>query len=97
MSNALEAYHVSRTLGALELLADGPRSTTEVADALNIHVRTARRTLARLSHDGYAARSDGPRPVYSLTPQFTALANRALRQQARAQTATSQPAARTTG
>jgi DNA-binding IclR family transcriptional regulator len=97
MSDATEAYHVSRTLGALEQLADGPRSTTQVADALNIHVRTARRTLARLTHDGYAARTNGPRPVYSLTPQFTALADRALRQHARAQTATPQPAARRTG
>jgi DNA-binding IclR family transcriptional regulator len=73
-------YFVRRTLGVLELLADAPRSTTEVADALAIHQRTARRMLNRLVHDGYATRRAGNRPVYTLAPRFSELARRALRQ-----------------
>jgi DNA-binding IclR family transcriptional regulator len=82
--SATGAYHVSRILGTLELLARAPRSSTQIADALQIHVRTARRFLARLVLDGYVHKSAGPRPIYSLTPRFSALAIRALHQQASA-------------
>jgi DNA-binding IclR family transcriptional regulator len=87
MSGATEAYFVTRTLGVLELLATGPRTAVRLADELEIHPRTVRRILARLVHDGYATRTHGARPLYSLTPRFALLAGRALREQVRAQLA----------
>ena len=48
-----EAWHVARTLRAMELLATQPRSAPELADALGVHVRTARRVLTRLESEGY--------------------------------------------
>lgn len=72
------SYHVLRVLQALEALADAPCSTTQLAQALRIHGRTARRILKRLAYDGYARSGGGPRPKYVLTPQFAALATRAL-------------------
>lgn len=80
--SATEGYFVTRTLGALELLADAPRSSTQIAAALGIHVRTARRMLGRLADEGYVHRSSGPWPVYALTPRFSGLAGRAIRQHA---------------
>jgi DNA-binding IclR family transcriptional regulator len=79
-SSAREGYHVSRTLGALDLLADAPRTVTQVAEALAVHSRTARRLLNRLVYDGYARCIPGRRPTYELTPRFAALAARALDQ-----------------
>jgi len=46
--SAPEAWHVTRTLRAMELLALAPRSAPELADGLGVHVRTARRVLKRL-------------------------------------------------
>jgi hypothetical protein len=43
-----EAWHVSRTLRTMELLAIAPRSAPELAEGLGIHVRTARRVLKRV-------------------------------------------------
>jgi DNA-binding IclR family transcriptional regulator len=77
--SASEAYFVMRTVAALELLADAPRSTSEIADALLIHPRTARRMLARLVDTGYVRCQPGRRPLYSVTERFEALANGALR------------------
>lgn len=98
MSAATEGYNIARTLATLEVLAGGPCSTPQVADALSIHVRTARRMLSRLVYDGYAEFSGQPRPKYSLSPRFAALARRALQEQARRQDAeTSPPAGATSG
>jgi DNA-binding IclR family transcriptional regulator len=72
--SAPEAWHVSRTLRALEFVALGPRSAGDVADALGIHVRTARRLLERLVEEGYLARQPGPRRHYVSTMRVVALA-----------------------
>lgn len=47
------AYYVARTMGALELLVIGPRTATEVAGAIGVHPRTARRLLRALADEGY--------------------------------------------
>ena len=51
--SAPEAWHVTRTLRAMEQLAVRPRSAPELADGLGVHVRTARRILKRLESEGY--------------------------------------------
>ena len=62
--SAIEAYFVTRTVRALELLAEAPRSTTQLADALLIHPRTARRMLARLVDTGtFAVSQAGVRSI----------------------------------
>ena len=81
-SSATEYFHVTRTLAALDHLADAPRTATQIADALAIHPRTARRLLNRLVHDGWADLTPGARPRYALAPRFSSLAVRALTQHA---------------
>jgi DNA-binding IclR family transcriptional regulator len=68
-----EAFFVGRTLQALEILAFGPRSAPQVATALQVHPRTARRLLNRLATDGWLRRTDGPRPTYAPTMRIVAL------------------------
>jgi DNA-binding IclR family transcriptional regulator len=72
--SAPEAWHVTRTLRAMELLAVQPRSAPELADALGVHVRTARRVLKRLESEGYVALSDDRRRRYRPTMRVVALA-----------------------
>jgi DNA-binding IclR family transcriptional regulator len=72
--SAPEAWHVTRTLRAMELLAVQPRSAPELADALGIHVRTARRVLKRLESEGYVSVSDDRRRRYRPTMRVVALA-----------------------
>ena len=62
--SAPEAWHVTRTLRAMELLAVAPRSAPELADGLGVHVRTARRVLKRLESEGYVMLSDDRRRRY---------------------------------
>lgn len=72
--SAPEAWHVTRTLRALEALALGPHSAVEVADALGIHPRTARRMLNQLVTEGYLTRGPEPRRKYVATLRIVALA-----------------------
>jgi DNA-binding IclR family transcriptional regulator len=72
--SAPEAWHVTRTLRAMELLAMQPRSAPELADALGVHVRTARRVLKRLESEGYVALTDDRRRRYRPTMRVVALA-----------------------
>jgi DNA-binding IclR family transcriptional regulator len=72
--SAPDAWHVSRTLRALELLAIAPRSAPELADGLGVHVRTARRVLKRLEADGYVAVTEDRRRRYHPTLQLVAVA-----------------------
>jgi DNA-binding IclR family transcriptional regulator len=72
--SASESWHVTRTLRALEALAMGPHSAVEVADALGIHPRTARRLLNRLVSEGYLTRGPEPRRKYVATLRVVALA-----------------------
>jgi len=72
--SAPEAWHVTRTMRALELLAIAPRSAPELAGGLGIHPRTARRILNRLQNDGYVeARPGDPRRRYGPTMRVAAL------------------------
>ncbi|MGH2801236.1 MAG: IclR family transcriptional regulator [Thermoleophilaceae bacterium] len=76
---ATEAYFVTRTMRALELLAFGPVSVRQLAAALQIHERTARRMLGRLVDEEYVTRLDEPRRRYVLTLRVAALASQAVK------------------
>jgi DNA-binding IclR family transcriptional regulator len=69
-----ESNAVGWTMQALELLAFQPLSAPQVASALEIHPRTARRLLNRLRDDGYLSRSEGGRRLYSPTLRLVSLA-----------------------
>jgi DNA-binding IclR family transcriptional regulator len=69
-----EGFFVTRTLRALEVLAFQPASAPQVAGALQVHPRTARRLLNRLVADGWLMRSDERRRVYAPTLRIVALA-----------------------
>jgi DNA-binding IclR family transcriptional regulator len=73
-----EAWHVVRTLRALELLAVAPRSAPELAAGLLIHVRTARRILRRLESEGYVYLGDPRRRRYRPTMRIVALAGQVV-------------------
>jgi DNA-binding IclR family transcriptional regulator len=76
--SAPEAWHVTRTLRAMELLAVQPRSAPELADALGVHVRTARRVLRRLESEGYVKVADDRRRRYRPTMRVVALAGQVV-------------------
>ena len=76
--SAPEAWHVTRTLRAMELLAVRPRSAPELADALGVHVRTARRVLKRLDGEGYVQLTDDRRRRYRPTMRVVALAGQVV-------------------
>jgi DNA-binding IclR family transcriptional regulator len=63
---------------ALELLAFQPLSAPQVAAALQVHPRTARRLLNRLRDEGYLCRSDGQTRLYAPTTRIVALAGQVL-------------------
>ncbi len=69
-----EPYHVTRTLRTLELLAERPLTQAALADALQIHRRTARRLLAPLVETGYAVQVGERRPRYAATLKLVGLA-----------------------
>jgi IclR family transcriptional regulator, KDG regulon repressor len=72
--SSTEAFFASRSMQALEVLAFGPSTATQVAGELQVHPRTARRLLNRMVHDGWLVRRDGPRPTYTPTMRIVALA-----------------------
>jgi IclR family KDG regulon transcriptional repressor len=59
---------------ALELLAFQPLSAPQVATALGVHPRTARRLLNRLRDDGYLTRTDDGHRLYEPTLRLVSLA-----------------------
>jgi DNA-binding IclR family transcriptional regulator len=59
---------------ALEVLAFGPSTATQIAAELQVHPRTARRLLNRMVIDGWLVRREGPRPTYTPTLRIVALA-----------------------
>jgi DNA-binding IclR family transcriptional regulator len=63
---------------ALEILAEQPLSAPQVAAALAVHPRTARRLLNRLRVEGYLDRTDDRHRVYSPTLRIVALAGKVL-------------------
>lgn len=75
---APEAWPVARTMRTLELLAFQPLSAPQVAEALGVHPRTARRLLNRLRDDGYLTRSDDSHRLYAPTIRIVALAGQVV-------------------
>lgn len=69
-----DAYVVARTMAAMEALVFRSATASEVASALQVHPRTARRLLNRLVDDGWLTRSDGQRRLYAPTLRVVALA-----------------------
>lgn len=69
-----EALFAARTMQALEALAMQSLSAPQVAAALQIHPRTARRLLNRLCEEGYVSRSEDVRRLYSPTMRLVAMA-----------------------
>jgi DNA-binding IclR family transcriptional regulator len=76
--SSTEAYFVTRTARALEVLAFGPMSAPQLGAELNVHARTARRMLHRLVEAGFVARIDSPRPRYELTMRVVGVAGQWL-------------------
>jgi DNA-binding IclR family transcriptional regulator len=73
-----EAWHVSRTMRVLELLAFSPLSAPQVAAAVHAHPRTVRRVVNQLTDDGYLQCSDDGRRVYEPTMRLVALAGQVV-------------------
>jgi IclR family transcriptional regulator, acetate operon repressor len=71
---ATEAFFVTRTMQAIEVLAFQPCSAPQVAGALQVHPRTARRLLNKLVAEGWLTRSEGRRRIYAPTMRIVALA-----------------------
>jgi DNA-binding IclR family transcriptional regulator len=69
-----EAHAVAWTMEAIEMLAFEPLSAPQVAAAMRIHPRTARRLLNRLHDEGYLERSEDRRRLYSPTLRIVSLA-----------------------
>jgi DNA-binding IclR family transcriptional regulator len=82
-----DAWHVVRTLRAMEVLALRPRSAPELAGALGIHARTARRLLKRLESEGYVALGNDRRRRYRPTMRVVALAGQVVERAELTQTA----------
>jgi IclR family acetate operon transcriptional repressor len=72
--SATEALFVTRTMQAMEVLAFRPSSAAQLAEALQIHPRTARRLLARLVEDGWVSRTGDRRHAYAPTMRLVSLA-----------------------
>jgi DNA-binding IclR family transcriptional regulator len=75
---APEAWHVTRTMRTLEMLALRARSASDVAHALGVHPRTARRLLNRLLAEGYVRRTGPHRRHYGMTLKLVAVAGHTL-------------------
>lgn len=76
---ATGAYCVMNTLRALERLASGPHSSPELARALGIDARSARRMLQRLTAEGYVVQDAGHRRRYRATLRLVAVGAELLR------------------
>jgi IclR family transcriptional regulator, acetate operon repressor len=74
------AQTIARTLRTLELLAFHELSPPQLAAALQMHVRTARRVLAALVTEGYAAHMAGSRSRYRATFRLAALGRQLVAQ-----------------
>jgi IclR family KDG regulon transcriptional repressor len=73
-----DAWHVARTMRALEMLALSPLSAPQLAATIETHPRTMRRVLERLVAEGYVQRSGDTRRIYSPTMRLVALAAQVL-------------------
>lgn len=73
-----DAWHVARTMRALEMLALSPLSAPQLAATIDTHPRTMRRVLERLVVEGYVQRSGDTRRIYQPTMRLVALAAQVL-------------------
>lgn len=71
-------WHVVRTLRAIEILSLKAHSAPELAGALGIHARTARRMLKSLESEGYVQLDHGQRRRWSLTFRVVAVAGQVV-------------------
>src|SRR4051794_37791178 len=76
------AYGVMNTLRALERLAFAPHSSPELAEAIGVDARTARRMLQRFAAEGYVVQDGGHRRRYRATLRLAAVGAEALRRAA---------------
>ena len=74
MSERADAFFVTRTMLALELLCFQTATAPEVASALGVHPGTSRRLLDRFVTDGWLTRSGGYRRLYAPTMRVVAMA-----------------------
>jgi DNA-binding IclR family transcriptional regulator len=74
----VDSFFVTRTLQAIEVLAFQPASAPQVAEALRVDARTARRLLNRLADDGWVVRIEGRVRTYTLSLRVAALASQFL-------------------
>jgi IclR family transcriptional regulator, acetate operon repressor len=78
MVRAPEALYVARTVQALELLALQELSARQVAAALQVDERTARRLLRRLQQEGWVTRTRDSRRLYAPTMRIVAVAGQVV-------------------
>jgi DNA-binding IclR family transcriptional regulator len=69
----VRAYAAMNTVRALERLAFADMSAPELADSLQVSVRTARRLLQRLALEGFVAQERGHRRRYHATLRLASL------------------------
>jgi len=74
----VRAYAAMNTVRALERLAFGAMSAPELADSLQVSIRTARRLLQRLALEGFVAQERGRRRRYRATLRLAALGRQML-------------------
>jgi hypothetical protein len=77
-SEPVRAYAAMNTVRALERLAFAAMSTPELADSLQVSVRTARRLLQRLALEGFVTQERGHRRRYHATLRLAALGRQML-------------------
>lgn len=66
-------YSIDRAIRAIEIVASSPVTATELAEALTIHKRTARRILHRLEYDGYVTKGPSRRDRFEPTARLRVL------------------------
>jgi DNA-binding IclR family transcriptional regulator len=71
----LRGYTVTRTLQTLAVLAAGNTTAAELAAALGVHTRTARRLLQRLVQEGWAERGPRHHDGFTASPALRELAS----------------------
>lgn len=72
---SVESFFVTRTMQAIEVLAFQSSTAPQIARALQVDARTARRLLTRLADDGWLTRTEGRATTYSLSLRVVALAS----------------------
>jgi DNA-binding IclR family transcriptional regulator len=74
----VDSFFVTRTMQAIEVLAFQPSTAPQIAEALRVDARTARRLLNRLADDGWVVRNEGRVRTYTLSLRLPALVSQFL-------------------